>query len=110
MTVAADARSHTLHTARVPRNTSRAASDTISRQKGHSATTASHSSVHVQPRASLTMHPQHKGWEQQRACMRLRGHFSAGQNACAQMKHALSSDSSCLSRLCGRGTSITTVP
>ena len=102
---------HARHTARVPRNTSSVPSGAISRQKGQIAMTASHSSAHVHLLASLSMHPQQSGCEQQRACVRLRGHVSSAQNACAHMKHASSSPSPSPSllrdRLSGIDTSIT---
>ena len=86
---------HFLHLDRVPWNTSITFSGTISRQKGHTAMTASQSSEHVHALASLTMQPQHRGWQQQRACITLRVHLSSGQNGCAHMKHSssLSSES-----------------
>ena len=105
------ARVHPRHTERVPRNTSSVPSGAISRQKGHMTITASQSSEQVHFLASLTMHPQQRGCEQQRACVRLCGHVSSPQNPCAQMKHESSSASvscpTCLDRLRGMDTSIT---
>lgn len=94
---------HFLHLVRVPWNTSITLSGTISRQKGHTAMTASQSSEHVHALASLTMQPQQSGWQQHRACITLWAHLSSGQNGCAHMKHSssLSSASSAASPRAG---------
>lgn len=86
--------SHTLHTARVPKNTSSVPSAAISRQNGQNAMTASHSSAHLHRLATRIAQPQQMGCEQHLRCVTLRRHSSVAQNAWAQMKHESSSSPS----------------
>ena len=70
-----------------PRKTSRADSPAMSRQKGQSATMASHSSWHEHALASLTTQPAQMLWAQHRSSTTARGH-SPAQNPRAQMQHS----------------------
>lgn len=76
---------HALHAGLPPRNMSRASTGDTSRQNGHNAMTASHSSLHPHRLQLFSKHAQHIDWVQQARWVREWPHLSAAQNELAQM-------------------------